>query len=205
MLNARKGSWLHHCQWIRRLTIAPQSPVSILFEYTRLSKDFQFPCGQVMGIKANSTSDINEFLKSEPLSINNGIHDWNIYKMETLPIDRQDMYDPYVFIGIFSKSNILKSEAQVNYHMSSNKICMYGVLRDSSAINFVKSKKTALYDDGFGDEPLDNTNTLESILNFDGNERGVCLVFNSKSNTEALEYISNDPLFKDNLYSQKVF
>ena len=82
---------------------------------------------------------------------------------------------------------------------------MYGVLRNIVVDRSAKIvKDPPLYDDGFGDEPLDNTNSEDPMYNFDGTEVGICLVFNSKSNAEALQYISNDPVFEDNMYMTKV-
>lgn len=207
MLNLRKEAWLHHCQWIRRLTIAPQTPVSILFEYTRLSKDFMFPVGQVVGFKSESFTNVEDIIKTEPLFMNGGLSKWQIYKMITLKSRhaKLDIYEPYVFIGIYNKPDISMQESQVDYHLSSNKTCIYGILRDVAADGVSKIKKIPLYDDGFVDEPLDNTNLDESMYNFDGSEIGICLVFNSKSNAEALQYISNDPVFKDNRYTTKVW
>ena len=178
-----------------------------------------FPCGQVLGLRSNSTTDINAFLGKEPLHLHGGLGSWEVYKVDTVPATNlnADLYDPYLFIGLFDtptsgnkkgktkktiESIITIQESHFRYHMRSGRVSSLGVLRDGAEVSRVK--KPALYDDGCGDAPLDNTDISELPYDYDGNERGVYIMFNCKSNADALKYISSDPLFDSKLYAQTV-
>ena len=174
------------------------------FEFTRLSNDCMNPSGQVLGLRSNASSIVDTYLKQEPLGRNGGVKAWELYKADMVVSEkaRNDYYDPYVFVGLFDKSaKGADQDAQFRFHLDSKRVCMYAVLRPADEV--ARPPKVPLYDDGFGDEPLDNTD-LDDMYSFDGAEAGVCIVFNSKSNAEALKYIANDPVHGKKLYKKTV-
>jgi len=162
------------------------------------------PSGQVLGLRSNASSIVQNYLKQEPLECNGGVKPWELYKADMVVSEkaRNDYYDPYVFVGLFDKNTKgADQDAQFRFHLDSKRVCMYAILRQADEV--ARPPKSALYDDGFGDAPLDNTD-LDDLYSFDGAEAGVCIVFNSKSNAEALKYIANDPVFSKKLYKKTV-
>lgn len=163
------------------------------------------PSGQVLGLRSNASNIVESYLEQEPLGVNGGVKPWELYKADMIASEkaRNDYYDPYIFVGVFDKKGAKKADqdAQFRFHLDSKRVCMYAVLRPMDEV--ARPPKTPLYDDGFGDEPLDNTD-LDDMYSFDGAEEGVCIVFNSKSNAEALKYISEDPVYGKKLYKKTV-
>jgi hypothetical protein len=168
-----------------------------------------FPCGQVLGLKGNSTSDISDILTNEPLFLNGGLTGWKVFEAGLIKSQRAkyDIYDPFVFIGLYEDPKDTARfqqfvEEEYKYHLESGKLSFCSALRDPNEP--LKSPILPLYDDGYIGEPLDNTDPNEAAYKSDGREKGIFLVFNCKSNFDALEYISNDLCFKNALFSQTV-
>jgi hypothetical protein len=169
MLQKRQEAWTHHLQWVRRNTLSPfeEKSVHIEWDYTTLSKDSMGPTGQVLGIRGNSSADIERILESEPLRANGGIQKWRIFEYHPVVHDNATCIfkDPFIFIGK-QKSKPPKSleQEQLDYHTHSNyRVASMGEL-------------TSVDKKGAEDEFL--------------------IVFNSKTVKGAEKYIREDPLIK---------
>jgi hypothetical protein len=169
MLQKRQEAWTHHLQWVRRNSLSPfeEKSVHIEWDYTTLSKDSMGPTGQVLGIRGNSSADIERLLESEPLRANGGIQKWKIFEYHPVVHDNATCIfkDPFIFIGK-QKSKPPKSleQEQLDYHTQSNyRVASMGEL-------------TSVDKKGAEDEFL--------------------IVFNSKTVKGAEKYIREDPLIK---------
>ena len=208
MLSKRSRAWVHHMQWARRSALLPNVAAKIKWEYTRLSQDCMSPIGQVIGIKANSSSEVRELLASEPLEVTGGISAWRLFEFSQLMHENVtwDLHDPRIFLGFDveggSKSNDKYNslhEEHSNYHIGGGRL---------STLDPVKTAKKG--EPVMIQHPIMNHKRavmMGRLVPCEGEKstaKGTMILFNAKTNADAERYIGLDPLMKaSSVYDKK--
>ena len=178
----RQQAWVHHMQWVRRHTLIPNIATKVLWEYTRLSDDYMSPIGQIMGIKANSSAEIEHLLATEPLHIVGGVQSWDVYEFDQFIHDNTTvpLSDPKMFISSLTKEDFITEKEEeiyqnhLKYHTNLNRVSMLGKLR-----------------------PIANSNTnMKVTASKNKNLPKLMLLFNAKTDGDAVRYVSSDPIMK---------
>ena len=198
MLQMRSKAWVHHMQWARRSALLPAVEAKVKWEYTRLSHDAMGPIGQVIGIEANSSTEVRQLLASEPLSVTGGVAPWRVFEFNQLKHDNTtwNMHDPRMFLGFdvegSSKSSDQYeklSESHGDYHIAGGRL---------STIDEVKTAKKG--ETVMMQHPIMNHKRavlMGRLIACEGEKspsNGTLILFNAKTNADAERYIALDPL-----------
>ena len=164
----RARVWTHHQQWVRRNTLLP-GKTKVEREFTMLSNDLMVPVGQMLLIKANTSTEVTQFLTSEPLAANNAIDkgEWSIYELNSCDTEMYEnvtnhLRNPYIFVGNIKKKTKWDGRLEresYKYHNTQDRSTCIGTLSDS------------------------NNGKPEKFL----------AIFNSITTKDANRYIQNDP------------
>jgi hypothetical protein len=155
------------------------------------------PVGQVIGICANTSSDISRLLESEPLFLSGGVTSWSVYEFKQHVTENTTVSscDPKLFVGLRQRdsgSDTIRDslfESHQAYHenggfdgTSQSRVIMMGKL-------FVcDGTKTRKQKEGQDDAECD----------------GILIVFNAKTDADSKRYILNDPIYPHFSHSNSV-
>jgi uncharacterized protein YciI len=178
-LEKRDRAWLHHMQWVRRLSLVPDQRGKVVWEFTRLSSDRMYPTAQVIGIRANDSTDISSLLASEPLAAVGAVNKWSVYEYSSFDHENVtwDSHDPNLFIGIEDAKGSKKLaedsplyQQHLDYHMA--------------------------HGDGKGRRVI----AMGRLASVTGQRNGIFLLFNARTDAEAQRYLAADPLVKGGVF-----
>lgn len=130
----RQEAWIQHIQWARRSILAQSlisdsvkatseskfdvvPAVKVEHAYTLLHDDCMSPKSQVLIMRANHSSFVHDFIRSEPLASHQAVRPWQVFELRSeehsVHKDEEDDWkdflcgdvsDPYMFLAINSKS-----------------------------------------------------------------------------------------------------
>lgn len=208
MLSKRSRAWVHHMQWARRTALLPNVAAKVKWEYTRLSPDCMGPVGQVVGIKANSSSEVRHLLETEPLQVTGGVSKWKLFEFNQVQHENVtwDLHDPRLFLG-FDVEGSSKSNSQYeslltehsDYHIGGGRISTLDPVKSALKGEPVMIQHPSLN--------YKRAVMMGRLIACEGEEKmtnGNLILFNAKTNADATRYMSLDPLMKaKNLYDKK--
>lgn len=216
---ARNLAWKYHMQWVRRSAIVPShlQTSKIAWEYTLLSDDCMRPVGNVIGILANTSSDVLSYLEKEPLSkcgafinADSGVDGWQVFEMDRVEsgdsledefIDEDDQIERGVGDGRGSLCYDLRKPylhiamSESGYSEKSMQSCI--TYHSDAPILSLYEEDNSQKDGGFG--RVATFGKLHPIGSKDSKGAkpvGRLLLFNAKSNKDAKQYVMDDPLMK---------
>ena len=192
-------------QWVRRTTLIPSinSTIQVTAEYTRLNNDRMIPEGQIIILKANTSNEVIELLKTEPLSIHKAINSWKIYELENYDHSNTTWFvtDPYIFFGEKKLDKTIKKTDKTEKNLQKwNELLSDSQIYHSSEHNGIRVSQYSVLKSIKNDENNEN-NVTDDIK---GDDEGIFLLLNANTLKSAIKYISNDPLMKNNLIQSSV-
>ena len=187
---SRAAQWTPHMQWSRRSALVPELYSGMVeWEHTLLSPDCMKPVGQMLGINADSEEGARELLASEPLVGSGGVSDWQLYRAHWNDGDNVTwaMSESQVFIGTLQEDDATQNRFNTLLHQSldyhgqhPHRVSMFARLTAAGA-----------------DDPP--TDLVDHSLT---DTAGVLMVFNAKTNADALRYVHDEPIVASGLLDQ---
>ena len=208
MLSMRSRAWVHHMQWARRSALLPNVDAKVKWEYTRLSQDSMGPIGQVIGIKANTSSEVRALLATEPLAVTGGLSPWRVFEFNQIQHENTtwDLHDPRLFLGFdvegSSKSNDQYeklAEQHGDYHIAGGRLSTVDPI-----LTALKGENVMIQHPVMNHKRAALVGRLIACEGEKSAANGVMILFNAKTNADAERYISLDPLMQSKgLYDKK--
>jgi hypothetical protein len=161
--------------------LLPEVDAKVVWEYTRLTPDCMSPAGQVLGIRANSSTVARSLLSSEPLQVTGGVGAWQLFEFHPFAHENTtcDLHDPRLFLGFDVDSSgdddAALLEDHHKYHISGG-----AVAADHPA--------------ALAPRVVMMGRLLSCDTSNKRNQRGNLVLFNAKTNADSERYISADPM-----------
>jgi hypothetical protein len=218
---ARAGGWTYHTQWLRRASLPTamgsskaiaEDEVRVDWAYTRLNDQRMEPCGQVVGLSANSSAAVLALMDSEPLAKLGAVGKWKVFLLDqfgarAIEAVNNPLRFPMLFVGLFSDAGTkeaLKQDKEWNQKIDD------GVIEDDG-----RTGLTLCMHDYHAGEMAGAESRVVSLANlvsiddapvtvgpdFKGKEiiagrrfAGTMCLFNAPTNPDAARYINGQPL-----------